>query len=224
MKQLWLMLLLLPALAQSHEIETQYNRIHLSTDGQTELASDTIISTLYAEEEGSSPAPLADTVNKKIQWAVTLLKKHPKIKLQTAAYTTSPVYQQNRIKSWRARQSIELESQDMAGTSELLGELQSRLVLSNLRFALSPEAKNKADDALIAEALAAFNKRAQLVTDQLKRKAYKLVGVNISTSGQPIFRQQNFAMAALSKSATAPGVEAGEQTVQVTVSGGIELE
>lgn len=224
MKHLLLILLLLPALAQSHETETQYNRIYLSASAQTELANDTIIVSLYAEEEGSSPAQLAEIVNKKIQWAVALLKKHPQIQLQTAAYATNPVYQQNRIKSWRVRQSLELKSQDIAGTSELLAELQTRLALSNLRFAVSPELKTKTDDGLIAEALAAFGQRAQLVTDQLKRKAYKLVDVNIATAGNPV-NYQRFQMAEMAKSSlAAPALEAGEQTVQVTVSGNIELE
>lgn len=225
MKKILFALMLLPALAQSHESETQYNRVHLSASAQTELANDTIIVSLYAEEEGGSPAQLADIVNKKIVWGVALLKKHPEIKFQTQAYSTNPVYQQNRIKSWRVRQSIELESQKIAETSELLGQLQSQLALQGLRFSVSPALQTKTDDALIAEALAAFGQRAQLVSDQLKRKGYKLVDINISTSGgNPVLFQRNEMSSMAMKSVAAPALEAGEQTVVVTVSGSIELE
>jgi predicted secreted protein len=225
MKQILFALLLLPALAQSQENETLYNRVHLSASAQTRLANDTIIVNLYAEEEGSSPTQLADIVNKKIQWGVALLKKHPRLRLQTSAYNTSPVYQQNRIKSWRVRQSITIESREMTETSELLAQLQSQLALQSMRFTVSPELKTSADDALIADALAAFGKRAQLVTEQLKRKAYKLVDINIATSGgNPVFYQRGEMSSMAMKSVTAPALEAGEQTIEVTVSGSIELE
>jgi predicted secreted protein len=224
MKKLLFALLLIPVLAQSQENESQYNRVHLSASAQTELANDTIIVNLYAEEEGSRPAQLADVVNKKILWAVALLKKHPKIKLQTSAYTTSPVYQKKLIKSWRLRQSIRLESREMTETSELLGELQTRLALQSMRFTVSPELKASTDDTLIAEALTAFGKRAQLITDQLKRKSYKLVDINIATSGRsPVLYQRDAVSSMAMKSVAAPAIEAGEQRMQVTVSGTIEL-
>ena len=91
------LILIFPVLAQAHETETHYDRINLSASAQTRLANDTIVASLYAEEEGSSTAQLADIVNKKITWAVEAIKKHAQIKLQTSAYNTSPVYQKNKI-------------------------------------------------------------------------------------------------------------------------------
>ncbi|MGB5397031.1 MAG: SIMPL domain-containing protein [Gammaproteobacteria bacterium] len=217
-------LFILPVLAQAHETETHYDRINLSASAQSRLANDTLVASLYAEEEGSNAAQLADIVNKKIQWAITTLKQHPQIKLQTSAYTTNPVYQKNKIVSWRVRQTLQLESLDMAKVSELLGQLQSRLALQGMHFTVSPQLKNTTDDALISEALAAFEARAQLVTQQLKRKGYKIVDLNIATSGSPGGYQRYGMRAMALESVAAPAIESGEQDVQVTVSGSIELE
>ncbi len=217
------LLLLLPLQLHAHETESRYDRINLSASAQQQLQNDTLIATLYAEEEGSDAVQLADSVNKKIRWAVDFIKKHRQIKLQTSAYSTSPVYKNNKIIRWRVRQSITLETRDMTAGSELIGRLQNRLALQSMQFAVSPEARTRADDALISEALSAFERRAKLITEQLKRKRYKIVNINISTSGgaRPY---RSYARAAVMESVAAPAIEAGEQTVQVNVSGNIELE
>ncbi len=209
--------------ALAHETESHYDRVHLSASAEQQIENDTIIATLYAEEEGSNSAQLADLVNKKIEWAVKLVKQHKDIKLQTNSYTTNPVYNGKKISRWRVRQSIRLESRNMAKVSAILGRLQDKLALQGMQFAVSSGLKTKTDDALIADALSAFENRARLIAKQLKRKAYKIVDINISTSGG--IRQQNtYARTAMLESVTAPMVEAGEQTVQVTVNGSVELE
>jgi len=209
--------------ACAHDVESHYDRVHLSASAQQQIENDTIIATLYAEEEGSNPAQLADLVNKKIEWAVSLVKQHKDIKLQTNSYATNPIYNDKKISRWRVRQSIRLESRNMAKVSELLGQLQEKLALQGLQFAVSSALKTKTDDGLIADALSAFEKRASLVAKQLKRKAYKIVDINISTSGGARINR-NYARTAMVESVAAPAVEAGDQTVQVTVSGSVELE
>ena len=208
---------------ESHHIDGHYDRVHLSASAEQQIENDTIIATLYAEEEGSNPAQLADLVNKKIEWAAKLVKRHKDIKLQTNSYSTHPVYNKNKISRWRVRQSIKLESRNMAKVSELLGQLQDKLALQGIQFAVSSGLKTKTDGGLIADALSAFENRASLVVKQLKRKGYKIVDINISTSGN--MRQRNLNVrAAMMESVAAPTVEAGEQTVGVTVSGSVELE
>lgn len=225
MKHLILFLfVLLPLPSIAHETETHYDRIHLSASAQQQVDNDTIIATLYAEEEGSTPSRLADSINKKIKRAVDTLKKHRDIKLQTNSYTTSPVYHKNKINRWRVRQSIRLESQNMAKVSELLGELQQTLALQGMHFAVSPQLKTQTDDALITEALAAFEQRANLIAKQLRRNAYKIVDINVSTAGGGRNYKNYARVAMMESSVAAPAVEAGEQTMQVTVSGNIELE
>ncbi len=219
-----ILLFLIATPAHSHESELTYDRISLSASAQQQVNNDTIIVTLYAEEEGSNAAKLADIVNRKIRRAVDNLKRHDDIKLQTNAYTTNPRYNKNKVIGWRVRQSIRLESKNMAKVSQLLGSLQQELALQGMHFAVSPELKTSTNDALIAEALDAFKKRAGMITEELGRRGYRIVSINISTSGGG--RMKHFPRAAMMMEAdvAAPAVEAGEATVQVNVNATIELE
>ena len=219
-----LVLLLLSFQLLAHDVEHHYDRIQLTASAQQKVKNDIIIATLYAEEEGKHAAQLADVINKKIRWALESVEQHKDIKVQTSTYTTNPVYHKSRIQRWRVRQSIQLESKNMTKMSELLGTLQARLALQNIQFAVSSELGSRIDDALITEALSGFERRAGIVVKQFKRDGYRTVNMNIATSGgarpYPLYART----AVLEQSVAAPAVEAGEQTMQVTVSGTIELQ
>ncbi len=217
------LLAMLPLLAVAHEQEDHYDRVHLSASAQTQVENDTAIATMYAMEEGSDASQLADLVNERITYAISIVQQHDAIKVRTSSYSTTPVYHNNKLTGWRVRQSIRLESQDMALVSKVLGELQPTLALQALNFAVSPQLKNSTDDALIADALKVFEQRAGNITEQLGRKNYKIVDINVATSGNHYPRRsQEFA--AMASDVAAPSIEAGEQTLQVTVSGQIEME
>ena len=94
-----------------------------------------------------------------------------------------------------------------------------------MEFTISPASKNLQDEKLIDDALEAFADRAQRVVKKLGRKNYKIVDINITTSGisggRPQYQMRAMAMDSLE---SAPAVSAGEQTISVTVNGNIELE
>jgi len=210
--------------AWAHEEKTHYDRVRLSVSATAQLENDTMVATVYAEEEGGQASQLSNMVNKRIRRGLELVKKHPEIKHQTNAYSSNPVYSNNKIKGWRVRQSLRLESMDMTLMSDVLGKLQSDLALQSMQFAVSPGRKNQQDEKLIDEALEAFEQRAKQVVRKLGRKNYKIVDINISTSGARGIRPQ-YAMKAMAMDAeVAPAISAGEQTISVTVSGSIELE
>jgi len=217
------LLFLLPVLALAHEHTEHYDRVHLSASAQTQIENDTVIATLYAQEEGSDSIQLAKLVNDRINQAIRLVKQHDAIKLQTSSYSTSPVYHNNKITAWRVRQSIRLESQDMTLMSGVLGSLQQTLSLQGINFDVSPGLKNKTDDELINEALKVFEQRAKNITQQLRRKNYKIVDINVSTSANH-YTRRNYEVAAMASKIAAPSIEGGEQTIQVSISGEIELE
>ena len=107
--------------------------------------------------------------------------------------------------------------------SDVLGSLQQTLSLQGINFAVSPGLKNKTDDELINEALKVFEQRAKNITQQLRRKNYKIVDINVSTSDNH-YPRRNYEVAAMASKAAAPSIEAGEQTIQVSISGQIEME
>jgi predicted secreted protein len=107
--------------------------------------------------------------------------------------------------------------------SNVLGQLQQTLALQGINFAVSPELKNSTDDTLIAEALQVFEQRAKKITKLLRRKNYKIVDLNISTSPQQHLRR-SYDTAVMASKVAAPSIEGGEQSIQVSVKAEIELE
>ncbi len=213
-----------PAIVAAHEAADHYDRVHLSASAQKRVQNDIAIATLYAQEEGGDAAGLADRVNTRISEAVTLVEQHDVVQLQTSSYSTSPVYHNNKISGWRVRQSIRLESRDMALLSDLVGQLQQTLNLQNISFAVSPELKNSTDDELINEALKVFEQRAKNITQQLGRRDFRIVDIAIGNSVDHYPRRPFEAAVMSSAKVAAPSIESGEQTLEVTVSGQIELE
>jgi predicted secreted protein len=226
MRKVWILLVFFPTILFAHdERKVFYDRIHLTASATAPVDNDTIIAVLSAQEEGEHAAKLADQVNKRVLWGMGLAKKSPQIKAQIQAYNTYPIYHENNITGWRVSQMLRLESQDMTEVSELLSDLQSKLNLQSISFRVSPKEKNAAENALISEALAAFNARAKLIANELGSTAFRMVDLSVSTSGSapPLFRGKSMRMEMMSADVAAPSLEAGESTLTVTANGEIEL-
>jgi len=208
----------------AHEIEKSYNQIHLEVSSAADVDNDTMVVSLYALEEGSRATELSSKVNRTINWALNNLKQYKAIKIETESYSTSPVYNKNQVIAWRVRQSIRLESKNMSLMSDVLGVMQQQLKLSGISFDVSREKREEKTRALIDEALTAYSKRATQVAKKLNFQSYKIVNINVSTSGSsPRYRQMD-SRVMMSKMESAPAFAAGDKTLTVRVSGSIELQ
>lgn len=211
-----------PALAQERA-ESLFNVVNLSAQAEREVANDTITAVLAADAEGADPAALADGVNRAMRDALKVAEGYRNVKARSLNYQTWPVYDKQRVARWRVRQELRLESRDFAQATELIGRLQSSLVVAGMSVGLSPEARKQAENALIVEALAAFHERAGIVRDAQKAKGYRVKELQVGTGGgmQPrLFAAQRSAAA----SVATPSVEPGGSVIQVSVSGSIQLQ
>jgi len=214
------------ASAAAHDAAPTYDRINFRVTASRDVDNDTLVAVMYHERSGQKPASMADEVNRTIAWAVDLAGKTSGIKVQTLQYRQEPIYRNQIISGWKVRQSIRLESEDVAALSELVGELQSRLSVSSLRYTISAEVRRKVEDELITEALDRFKRRGKLISREIGRPDYRIVNIDIATSGgspAPV-RMRTVSAMAESGSVTAPTLEPGVQSVTVSVSGTIELE
>lgn len=220
-----LLLSLLAGAALAQQPPT-YDRVDLSASAEREVGNDLLVAVVFAEVEDNDQADAANAVNESIQWAAERARRVAGLELQTQQYTTRPVYAPNsrRITGWIARQSLRLESQDPEVLSELLGELQARVAIQSLGAELSRSARDSAEEALIAEAIAAFKRRAELVAAELGHQGYRLVHLNVGTSGFFPNRNNVRELSFASADAAPPAIEAGGQSVTVTVNGTIELD
>ena len=226
---LWALLLAAgapPALAQP--APPIYDQIDLSASAETEVANDLLVAVVYAEVQNERQSVAANEVNEAIQWAVGQAERARDVQAQTLQYASFPVYGNNRrVIAWRARQSLRLESRDAERLGELLGTLQERLSVQSVNYDVSKEARDAADEMLIADALAQFNRRATLVANELGRSGYRIVRIGIATNEQnPMPVPLAYRATALEQdtAVAAPALEAGVQTLRVTVSGTVELD
>lgn len=211
------------ALAQD---EPTYDRIDLMANASSEVENDLLIAVVFAEVEDNNQTDAADAVNTAITWAADRARRVTGIDLETMSYSTRPLYANGRrIVGWVARQSLRLESRDAEALSALLGELQERVAVQSINYSVSDEASERAEEALIVEALAQFNRRATLIATELGRPGFRIVRLNVGTAGgrPPGFFDLSAARIQTAEAAP-PTLEAGTQTMTVTVSGEIELD
>jgi predicted secreted protein len=203
----------------------RYNTVELQAEAQREVQNDLLNATLFVELNDSSPAALANAVNKSVNEALRMAKDYKGVRVRSGNNQTYPVYAKaNVLQGWRSRAEIRLESRDFEAASALIGKLQSGMQLANLTFSVSPEARRSTENELIAEAIAAFKSRAEIVKTALAGRGYKLQRLNVASGYNA--PQPRFAMARLAASApdvATPNLEAGVTMVTVTAGGAIEV-
>ena len=210
--------------AVAHETPLSYDRINFQVSADEEVANDTLVAVMYSERSGQKSSRLADEVNRDISWAVDLARENPAVKVQTLHYRQDPLYGNQSIRGWRIRQSIRLESREPDSLSTLIGDLQQHLSVASLNYTVSPELRDEVERRLIAEALNRFRSRSEQIKSELGRTGYRIVTMDVMTSGRSLAPVGMRATAMMDEGAvSAPTIEPGVQTVSVQVSGTIEL-
>lgn len=218
-------LMSVPATAAAAGDAPRYNQVHFQVERSRPIHNDRLHAVLSYSAEDDSAARLAEAINRTMDWALKLAKARPKIEARSGDYRTHPVYDKERIRRWRGTQELLLEGTDFADMGNLIGQLQERLQVGSISFSVSPARRAAVEDELIAQALAAFQQRAELVRKQLAARGYRLVDVSINTNGgppTPVMR--GLAMEAMDKAVAPPALEAGTSLLGVNVSGTIELQ
>lgn len=213
--------LLLSGCAHAQEREPQFDVVSFEAQASREVQNDQLVAVLAVELHGPDPAALARTANARMAEALKLVAGVAAVKARSGNYQTFPRYDRNRrIESWQVSQELRLESADFTAATRLIGKLQETLVVRSMAVRLSPEARRAAEDALIAEAIAGFRARAELVREAMKAGGYRVRSLNLATTGGAPPRP--FEARALSSSAPV-AVEAGMSQVTVAASGSIQL-
>ncbi|WP_421548046.1 SIMPL domain-containing protein [Pseudomonas sp. QD4] len=215
----------LPALAAD---ELHYNQIALRAEVSQEVARDLMIVTLYSEAQDADPAKLAAQITTTMNKALGQARQVKDITLRQGSRNSYPIYDTKgqKITGWRERAELRLESSDFAALSKLTGEMLGDLKMAGMDFAIADPTRKTSEDALLKDAVNAFKARAQLATDALGGKGYKIVNLNLNSNGypQPYMRAPMMMKAASMDSApVTPEVEAGTSQVSMTADGSIEV-
>ena len=215
----------LPALAEG----VNYNQISLRAEASQEVPRDLMIVTLYTEAQNTDSAKLAAEITTAMNKAIGQAKQAKDVTMRQGNRNSYPIYDNKtqKITGWRERAELRLESTDFAALSKLTGELMQTLKMGNMQFTVANATRKTSEDALLKDAVNAFKARAQLATDALGGKGYKIVNLNLNTNGypQPYMRSEMMMKAAAPAmdSAPTPEVEAGTSQVSMSADGVIEV-
>jgi predicted secreted protein len=209
--------------AQEHPHAAPLDVVNLQADASREVENDELVAVLAAEAQGANPAELAESVNRKMAEALKLARDVPAVKLRSGNYQTFPrPGKDGRIESWQASQELRMESADFAAATKLIARLQQGLNVRSMALRLAPQTRRAAEDALITEAIGAFEARAELARKAMKAKGYRVREMSIGAAGGP--RPVPYEMAAARAAGAPVAIEGGVSVVSVTVNGSIKLE
>ena len=201
------------------------NLVSLAAAAKEDVASDLLIVQLFVEHDGRDQAKAANQVNVDMAGALASAKPTKGIKAQTLDYRSDPIYnEQQKISAWRVHQGLRLESADHDALSALLGKLQTQLAIESVGYGVSDNLRATVEERLTDAAIKRFAVRAQQVATSFGRKTYTLVSVTIEQRGNPPPPMAYAGRAMAMKAEVAsPTLEAGTQSLEVAVSGTIEL-
>jgi predicted secreted protein len=201
--------------------------VTLTASATASVANDRMYAWLRAEADNADPARAAAEVNAKMAKALARAKGIAGVDVTTSGYSSYQVTEKNQPTRWRVTQSLSLDGSDFATMAALVSKLQADdlLLLSGMNFAVSPDARRKAEDALTQQAIKAWQARAQNAARGFGSDAWRAGKVTIQTGDymrpQPVMRA---AAGAMSAGAPPVNVEGGNTDVTVTVVGEAVLD
>lgn len=211
------------------ENDLNYNVVNLQAEASRQVSNDEMSAVLYIEKSSKQPAELAQQITKAINFAMAESKKYSTVNLKTGAQSTYPVYDNDsqKLKEWRGRAEIRLQSTDFKATSQLIADLQSQFQTQSIGFNVSDAQRLKVESELMLEASKNFQNRAQAVAQSWNKSRYNLVNLNFNNNSyapQPMFMRAEMAKVSMAADSVPQEVSAGESKMSVNASGSIQLQ
>lgn len=208
--------------------EPRYNQVSLRSEVSQEVTHDRMDVTLYTEAQDSDPARLAKTVTETLNAALAKARQTKGITVSMGSRSSYPVYEEKgqKIRGWRERAELRLESDDFPALSQLTGELLQTLNMGGMIFSISDELRKRHEDELLRQAVQSFAARAKLTSEALGGTGYRLVNLNLNSNNfQPpvMYRAATKMMMEAASDAVAPQVEAGTTRISLQADGTIEV-
>jgi predicted secreted protein len=204
-----------PDTAMAQEAVPQTTVLHLSQTAESMVLRDLLRIDLRVEETGADPLEIQTAISRRMAAALDRAHQVQGVRVETGSYGVGEERPQSGPSRWRGSQSLILRSKAADAALKLAGALQSDgLLMSSMAYEASPETVRGAEEDLTAEALAALDRRAASVAENMHLSVLRYrdlrVG-NAETEGRPMPRFAAAAMAAV------PVAEPGEATIRVTI-------
>lgn len=202
--------------------------VDLSARVAVDITNDNLIGTLATSSTDTTLESISKQAKTTINQALTISKKYPTVRVKTGQTYTHPVFDQNnkKIKSWSIRSEIVLDSKDRDAFSELVGLLQEKMEVVNIQQSVSPERIKESEDAMMVDAIQAFNARAKVIASAMG-KGYSIRNLSVnpeSISHSPMLMRSVSAKSGAEMMNSPIPVAMGTSTVAVSVNGQIALD
>ncbi|HQT25195.1 MAG TPA: SIMPL domain-containing protein [Burkholderiales bacterium] len=171
------------------------------------IRNDTLNVFLSFEMTGQDPARLAREIEDEVSKALERARNSGEVKIRTAGYSISPIFDRQRITGERADYRLVLETRNFDAGLSLASSLQP-FQISGMNFSVSFERRKAAKERLLPDAIADLRKKIDIVGRSLKASKIEIREISIEGSAQP----RPLAMAAIP-------AEPGESDVSVSVTG-----
>jgi predicted secreted protein len=193
------------------------------------IQNDRMQATLRSEAEHANPATAASEANARMQKALARAKATPGVEAKSAGYSTWQMWEKGRPTRWKVVQSVSLTGNDFATIAALVSRLQDEdgLLVTNIGFSVSPDARRKAEDALMREAIRSWQQRAATAAEALGFPGWRAGRLNVVTGDMaPAPRPEMMmrAQAAPAAGGVPIAVEGGTTDLTVTVTGDAMLD
>ncbi len=225
----WVLAHSTPVLAQTQVTAPPSRVVHISASSFTEVPQDWLRLTLTTTREAPDAGSVQNELKVALESALRIARAAEQgdaLQVRTGQFGLYPRYTtQGRIQGWRGSTELVLEGRDFELITRVAGRIQS-LTIGQVGFSLSRQAQQQLEAEVQAQAIERFRARAAEVTRAFGYQDFELREVSVSSAdeGMPMMRAPVMAMEARAASSDAPvPVQPGKATVNITVSGSIQL-
>ena len=216
------------ALAQTTE-KLNYNLINVQAEASRQVSNDQMNAVLYIERSHKQPAELANQITQIMNQAMATARKYPTVKVESGSQSTYPVYDNDsqKLKEWRGRAEVRVQSTDFKAASQLVSELQQNFQTQSINFSVSDAQRKKVENELMVEASKSFQQRAQMLRQAWNKSGYNLVNLNLNTNSyfpQPVMRASMAKFAVAETAVADQDMAAGESKITVNANGTIQFK
>ncbi len=216
------------AFSQVSSVPPPHNVLQLSASGSVEVQQDLLVLTLGTSRDGKEAGAVQAQLRQALDAALQEARRSAepgKMDVRTGQFSLFPRYGKNsEIVGWQGRAEVVLEGLDFARITGTAARM-STMAITQTGFGLSKAERSRVERQAQTQAIDNFKNQASGLSQAFGFADYSLREVVVSShDSAPGPRPRMMAMEAKLGGADAPvPVEAGKSTVEVTVSGSVQM-
>lgn len=204
------------------------NVVQLSATGAVDAQQDLLVLTLNTTRDGKEAATVQAQLRQALDAAVLEARRQAQpgqMDVRTGAFSLYPRHGQGgQITGWQGSAELVLEGRDFMRITATAGRITT-MTIGQVAFGLSRGERSRVEREAQAQAIDNFRVQAADLAQAFGFAGYTLREVAVSSqSSMPGPRPRAMGMLAKSAAQDAPiAVEPGKSTVEVTVSGSVQM-